>query len=82
MSGVMIPVVVRLQALHVPPAITFLFEVNPATVYLNIMRDCLMGTYDSAWGTWNWLAAVAWAAVTLPFGVWFFWRAEGSYGRG
>ena len=82
MSGVMIPIVDRLKSLHVPSAVTFIIEVNPATVYLNCMRDALMGTYESPWGWWNWVAAAAWAAVVFPFGLWFFWRAEATYGRG
>ena len=82
MSGVMIPIADRLRDLNVPAPITFIVEVNPATVFLNCMRDALMGTYDSPWGVWNWVAAAAWAAVVFPFGLWFFWRAEATYGRG
>jgi teichoic acid transport system permease protein len=82
MSGVMIPIADRLQRLGVPPWATFLIEINPGTVYLNCMRDALMDSYFSPWGNWNWVLAVAWAVVILPFGFWFFWRAEDRYGRG
>lgn len=82
MSGVMIPIADRLHALNAPGWATFIIEVNPGTVYLNVMRDALMGTYDSPWGWWNWVAAAAWALVIAPVGLWFFWRAEGTYGRG
>ena len=82
MSGVMIPIADRLRSLNVPSPVTFIIEVNPATVYLNCMRDALMGTYDSPWGIWNWVAAAAWAVVIFPLGLWYFWRAEATYGRG
>ena len=82
MSGVMIPIADRLSRLGVPPWATFLIEVNPGTVYLNCMRDALMGSYFSPWGWWNWALAVGWAVVVLPWGMWFFWRAEDRYGRG
>ncbi len=82
MSGVMIPIADRLNKLGAPPWATFLIEVNPGTVYLNCMRDALMDSYFSPGGATNWVLAVAWAFVTLPFGLWFFWRAEAKYGRG
>lgn len=82
MSGVMIPIADRLSRLGVPPWATFLIEINPGTVYLNCMRDALMSSYFSPWGAWNWALAVGWAVVILPWGMWFFWRAEDRYGRG
>ncbi|MBM3686167.1 MAG: ABC transporter permease [Actinobacteria bacterium] len=82
MSGVMIPIADRLSRLGVPPWATFIIEVNPGTVYLNCMRDALMSSYFSPWGAWNWALAVGWAVVILPWGMWFFWRAEDRYGRG
>lgn len=82
MSGVMIPIVDRLDRLGVPPWAVFIIEVNPGTVYLNIMRDALMNTYDSPGGALNWALAVGWAVFMLVFGLWWFWRAESKYGRG
>ena len=82
MSGVMIPIADRLDRLGVPPWAVFIIEVNPGTVYLNIMRDALMNTYDAPGGAVNWALAVGWAVVTLIFGLWWFWRAESKYGRG
>jgi hypothetical protein len=29
-----------------------------------------------------WLYGIAWAALALVVGFWFFWRAEAHYGRG
>ena len=80
-SGVMIPIVDRLDRLGVPPWAVFLVEINPPTVYLDIMRDALMGTYDSPGGGMTWLIAALWAVVILPLGLWLFWRGEGKYGR-
>lgn len=82
MSGVMIPIADRLDRLGVPAWATFIIEVNPGTVYLNCMRDALMDSYYSPGGTLNWALAVGWAVLALPFGLWFFWRAEDRYGRG
>ena len=82
MSGVMIPIADRLERLGVPDWATFIIEINPGTVFLNCMRDALMGSYFSPGGWINWALAVAWTFIILPFGVWFFWRAEAEYGRG
>ncbi len=82
MSGVMIPIADRLSRLGLPPWAVFFIEINPGTVYLNVMRDALMASYDSPGGALNWVLAVVWAVVMLPFGMWFFWRAEDRYGRG
>ena len=82
MSGVMIPIADRLQRLDVAPWAVFIIEVNPGTVYLNCMRDALMSSYFSPGGLTNWWLAIGWALFTLPFGLWFFWRAEDRYGRG
>lgn len=81
-SGVMIPVADKFRNLDLPTPLIVAAEVNPGAVYLNIMRDALMGTYDAPLGAWNWLAAAAWAVVALAAGIWFFWRAEATYGRG
>ncbi|MEK9665323.1 MAG: ABC transporter permease [Candidatus Nanopelagicales bacterium] len=82
MSGVMIPIADRLSRLGLPQWAVFFIEINPGTVYLNVMRDALMASYYSPGGALNWVLAVVWAVVMLPFGLWFFWRAEDRYGRG
>jgi teichoic acid transport system permease protein len=82
MSGVMIPIADRLQRLNVPDWAVFIIEINPGTVYLNVIRDALMGTYDAPGGVANWWMALAWAVVMLPVGFIYFWRAENQYGRG
>ncbi|MFY9330352.1 MAG: ABC transporter permease [Candidatus Nanopelagicales bacterium] len=81
-SGVMIPIADRLDRLGVPPWAVIIIEVNPGTVYLNIMRDALMSTYDAPGGATNWLLALAWSVGMGVFGMWYFWRAENRYGRG
>ncbi len=81
-SGVMIPIADRLDRLGLPPWAVFIVEINPPTVFLNIMRDSLMNSYFSPGGAFNWIVAAIWAVVMLPLGLWFFWRGEGRYGRG
>jgi teichoic acid transport system permease protein len=81
-SGVMIPIADKFRSLDLPTPLIVASEINPGAVYLNIMRDALMGTYDAPLGAWNWLAAALWALVAAVFGIWFFWRAEATYGRG
>ena len=81
-SGVMIPIADRLDRLGAPPWAVVIIEINPGTVYLNIMRDALMNTYDAPGGAANWAAAAAWSFGIGIFGVWYFWRAENRYGRG
>ena len=80
-SGVMVPVAERAAQLNAPAWIENALIFNPAAVYLAIMRDAILPSYDSPGGGWNWVAAVAWSAVALVAGLVVFWRGEGSYGR-
>lgn len=80
-SGVMLPIADRLITLDVPAPLVFVAEFNPGAVYLTIMRDSLLGAYDSPGGAWNWLAAVMWSVAVLVVGVVAFWWNEGRRDR-
>jgi teichoic acid transport system permease protein len=53
---------------------------NPATVYIELMRDSMMTSHPAPGFLW-WYAA-AWAVVSLVVGFVIFYRAEEAYGRG
>lgn len=67
----------------VPHAVGLILDVNPAAVYINLMRFALMDSVDSAaLPPHVWAIAAAWALVMGVFGFVYFWKAEESYGRG
>lgn len=80
-SGVMFPVAERAARLDAPAWIENLLIYNPGAVYLAIMRDALLPSYDSPGGAGNWFAAVLWSVIAIAAGLIVFWRGEGTYGR-
>jgi teichoic acid transport system permease protein len=58
----------------------FLASFNPAAVFIELARDCLLTSYSVPAITW--VYAVFWAVVTLVGGFIYFWKAEARYGRG
>ncbi|WP_442802347.1 ABC transporter permease [Streptomyces sp. CMB-StM0423] len=83
-SGVMFPLqymmTVRADA---PQWAADLVAMNPAAVYMDLMRYALMGDFPKAYMPPNvWLLAAGWAVVIGAFGFVFFWKAEERYGRG
>ena len=70
------------------PTIGKILEANPASVFVELSRTSLLGSYrgDLAKHGWVhhhlWLYAIGWAVVTFVGGFWYFYRAEERYGRG
>lgn len=77
-SGVFFSIAV--VAASTPQLVRVLLEVNPAAVFIEIVRDALM-TSHSAPG-YTWALAAAWALVAFCGGFVYFWKAEELYGRG
>jgi teichoic acid transport system permease protein len=78
LSGVVFPIG-KLASEHAP-WVGFLASFNPAAVYIELARDCLLTTYTVPPITWAY--AVFWAVLTLGGGFVYFWAAEERYGRG
>jgi teichoic acid transport system permease protein len=53
---------------------------NPGAIYVELVRDCLMGGQPAPLLTW--IGGLAWAIVGVTFGFVYFWKAEERYGRG
>ncbi|MBC6460533.1 ABC transporter permease [Actinomadura sp. HBU206391] len=70
------------------PLIGKLLEFNPGSVYVELVRTSLLGSYrsDLARQGWThhhlWLYGLGWAVVAFMGGFWYFYRAEERYGRG
>ena len=56
-----------------------LLELNPAAVYITLVRGALLTDVTATAGTW--LLGLGWALVVLPVGLVLFWQAEQEYGR-
>nr|WP_237694780.1 ABC transporter permease [Streptomyces sp. SID5468] len=70
-------------AKHLPHWVSVVLDVNPAAVYIDLMRYAMIDSFTSAQLPHHvWIAAVAWAAVAGVGGFVFFWKAEEQYGRG
>lgn len=82
-SGVMWSLDSSLAGDRVPYLAKLALEINPAAVYIDLMRFALI---DSFHGTQLpphvWAVATGWALVCGVGGFLYFWRAEESYGRG
>lgn len=77
MSGVFFSIP---QKMHAHPKLRDIMMGNPATVYIELVRDAFMDRHDAP--PWAWFAAIIWAVVMFCVGFWYFWRAEETYGRG
>jgi teichoic acid transport system permease protein len=63
-----------------PEWLRVVLEVNPAAVYIDLVRTALLTEHDPL--PYSWPLAAAWAVVALVIGFVYFWRAETRYGRG
>ncbi|MFD5654402.1 ABC transporter permease [Streptomyces sp. NPDC127039] len=58
-------------------------QLNPAVVYIDLMRFALIDTFGSSQLPPHvWALAVGWALVAGIGGFIYFWKAEETYGRG
>jgi teichoic acid transport system permease protein len=81
MSGVMYSLADK--AKHMPEAIQLLLTLNPAAVYIDLMRFALIDSFHAdKLPPHVWLLAVGWALVVGCGGFVYFWMAEETYGRG
>ncbi|MDQ0991234.1 ABC transporter permease [Streptomyces sp. V3I7] len=68
---------------RLPHAVTFLLEINPPAVYIDLMRFALIDSFTSDHLPPHvWAAAVGWAVLAGIAGFVYFWKAEERYGRG
>ncbi|MFE9606937.1 ABC transporter permease [Streptomyces sp. NPDC006012] len=66
-----------------PHVVTVALEVNPAAVYIDLMRFALIDSFHaSQLPPHVWAAAVGWALLAGIGGFIYFWKAEETYGRG
>ncbi len=66
-----------------PHFVRVLLDVNPAAVYISLMRFALIDSVTSAQMPPHvWASAVGWAVLVGVGGYVYFWKAEESYGRG
>lgn len=67
-------------AAHAPHWVSVLLDLNPAVVYMGLMRSALLTSVGQP--VYGWQLGLAWAAVIGAGGYVFFWQAEEEYGRG
>ncbi|MCZ0207259.1 ABC transporter permease [Streptomyces achromogenes] len=66
-----------------PRIVTVLLQINPAAVYIDLMRFALIDSFQAhQLPPHVWAAAVGWALLAGIGGFIYFWKAEETYGRG
>jgi teichoic acid transport system permease protein len=81
LSGVMYSL--SSKAKHMPELVQSLLPLNPAAVYIDLMRFALIDSFQASQLPRHvWPLAVGWALVVGIGGFVYFWKAEETYGRG
>jgi teichoic acid transport system permease protein len=81
LSGVMYSL--SSKAKHMPEVVQTLLPLNPAAVYIDLMRYALIDSFHAGQLPPHvWPLAAGWALLTGVGGFVYFWRAEETYGRG
>jgi teichoic acid transport system permease protein len=81
MSGVMYNMAAKLT--DAPHIVQLALELNPAAVYIDLMRFALIDSFTAAQLPHHvWPVAVFWAVLLGVGGFVYFWQAEEQYGRG
>ncbi|MFC3518936.1 ABC transporter permease [Streptomonospora nanhaiensis] len=79
-SGVMYSI--DIMAADAPRWVQVVLDVNPAAVYIDLMRFALIDSFTSAQLPPHvWALALGWALLAFIGGFIYFWRAEEEYGR-
>ncbi|HZW44223.1 MAG TPA: ABC transporter permease [Dermatophilaceae bacterium] len=60
------------------PTALFIFKLNPAYVFMQLVRNALLGGFNEGR---LWLLAVGWALVSIALGFAYFRAREQAYGR-
>ncbi|MEU3064639.1 ABC transporter permease [Streptomyces subrutilus] len=82
-SGVMWSIDQMLKNDHLPHWVTLALKLNPAAVYIDLMRFSLIDSFSAAsLPPHVWLVALGWALLAGVGGFIYFWKAEEEYGRG
>ncbi|MFJ3820488.1 ABC transporter permease [Streptomyces nodosus] len=82
-SGVMWSIDKLTKSSDLPPAVMTALEINPAAVYIDLMRFALIDSFHASQLPHHvWPAATGWALLVGIGGFIYFWKAEETYGRG
>ncbi|MFJ9814964.1 ABC transporter permease [Streptomyces sp. NPDC101151] len=80
-SGVMFSISKMMEGR--PEWVVRLLQVNPAAIYMDLMRFALIDGYGASnLPPHVWAIALFWAVVAFAGGFVYFWKAEERYGRG
>ncbi|GAA3125737.1 ABC transporter permease [Streptomyces echinatus] len=80
-SGVMFSISTMMEGR--PEWVVRLLQVNPAAVYMDLMRFALIDGYSASnLPPHVWAIALFWAVAVFAGGFVYFWKAEERYGRG
>ncbi|MGW7462980.1 ABC transporter permease [Streptomyces sp. NPDC054797] len=82
-SGVMWSIGTLLQTAGLPHWVSTALRINPAAVYIDLMRFALIDSFGAQSLPHHvWPMAIGWALLAGVGGFVYFWKAEEEYGRG